>query len=142
MSNLNRDLLTKVEQALNIHFHEWQIKYILQEPDILDMRITGRATGKTLAYILKTLFESEETLDLSNAKTLIETSDWYCSSSEKPKTVGNYQHWFLEEIRDIYNTLNDAGIKTRKVIFYFHERNHDKDFERIYEKITRPLPRF
>lgn len=56
MEQMNEELIKRIEKALNITFYKWQRKYLLNEPILLDMRMTGRCTGKTLVYIIKELF--------------------------------------------------------------------------------------
>ena len=115
---MNEDLLNKIEKVLGIKFHKWQRKYLLKEPMLLDMRITGRATGKTLTWVVEKLFESTESLDLRNKHKVLHASDWWCCENRADRALGSrYLDWYKHYLKEIYQTLNDAGIKTREVIF-------------------------
>jgi Uri superfamily endonuclease len=115
---MSPDLLKRIEDALNIKFYDWQIKYLLKEPMVLDMRITGRTTGKTLVWVIEKLFESTEPLDLSDREKVLISSDWWCCENRIDRAMTHpYQRWYKDYVREIYTKLNNAGIQTRKVIF-------------------------
>ena len=119
MKYLDGELLKEIERALDIKFYEWQRNYLLGIPMILDMRMTGRCTGKTLAYIIKKLYEKDEPLYLTNIRETLSESDWWCMarSLEDAKRHGRYDGFFRGELRNIYEELNRKGLTTRKVIF-------------------------
>ena len=111
-------LLSLIEKVFNIEFYEWQRKYLLNEPMLLDMRITGRATGKTFVFVIKLLFKSDEPLDLRSPFEIVEHSDWWCCENIKSRAlVSHYSKWYKNYLKEIYEKLNKAGIKTREVIF-------------------------
>lgn len=115
---MNIDLLNSIEKALDIKLYEWQRKYLLEEPMLLDMRITGRATGKTLVWVIKQLFESREPLDLSDKTGIMKSSDWWCCEVDIYRARSHpYAGWYKNYVKKIYQTLNDKGIQTREVIF-------------------------
>jgi hypothetical protein len=117
MDKLDKDLLERIGKALNITFHEWQINYILGMPMILDMKITGRATGKTLVYIIKLLFTDDKPIRAYDIHDIAECSDWW--SCYRIPVVGlrenHYAGWFRCYFTDIYKAIELAGIKTRPV---------------------------
>lgn len=96
----------------------WQRKYLLKEPMVLDLGITGRATGKTLVWVIEKLFESTEPLDLRDRRKILNASDWWCCTDRADGALGShYLGWYKGYFKKIYLKLNDAGIKTREVIF-------------------------
>ncbi|SHJ64626.1 hypothetical protein SAMN05444401_3560 [Clostridium amylolyticum] len=118
MEQMNKELISKIEKALNIKFYEWQRKYLLNEAMLLDMRMTGRCTGKTLAHIIKQLFESSEPLLLRNKDEILDKADWWCCEIRKDRALRNpYLEWYKHELKGIYEELNEAGIVTREVIY-------------------------
>lgn len=111
-------LINRLEKALDITFHEWQHKYLLNEPMLLNMRMTGRCTGKTLVYILKQLFKESTPLLLNNDINILNSADWWCCEIREERALGHsYLSWYRHELKDIYEKLNEAGIVTREVIF-------------------------
>jgi len=118
VDRLSNELISKIEQALDISFYEWQRKYLMEEPMILDMRMTGRRTGKTLVFIVKKLFESTEPLLLRDRKETLCASDWWCCETRIDRAMTHpYLDWYRHELREIHKKLADAGITTREVIF-------------------------
>lgn len=115
---MSEELLSLIEKVFNIKFYEWQKKYLLNEPMLLDMRITGRTTGKTFVFIIKLLFESDELLDLRSRNETLIHSDWWCCENRMERALGShYIRWYKNYLKEIYEKLNTAGIKTREVIF-------------------------
>ncbi len=114
---ITKELIKKIENVFNIEFKEWQQKYLLDEPMILDLNITGRCTGKTLVYIIKLLYSSDEPLDLRRKENIVEISDWWSIGKSKEDAC-RYGYWnfFKQELKIIYSELNDAGLKTRVII--------------------------
>lgn len=118
MDKLDDALLNRIENVLEIKFYEWQRKYLLDQPMILDMRITGRCTGKTLVFIIKKLFENSEPLLLRDRNEVSNAADWWCCEASKYRALTHpYLNWYRHELRNIYEKLKEAGISTRKVIF-------------------------
>ena len=115
---MDEELLNQIEQVLGIKFYDWQRKYLLKEPMIMDLRITGRGTGKTLVWVIETLFESDEPLDLRTREDVIHSSDWWSVGVNPKGTLEHpYIRWYRTYLFNIYDTLNSAGVRTRKVIF-------------------------
>ncbi len=118
MDILNEKLINAIEIALNIKFYEWQRKYLLNEPMLLDMKMTGRCTGKTLVYIIKKLFEHPEPLSLKSRTEVLKVADWWCCENRKEIALRHpYLDYYKHELKDIYIKLNEAGIITRKILF-------------------------
>lgn len=121
MDVMNDKLLRKVEKALDIKFFDWQKDYILDIPRLLDMRMTGRRTGKTLVYIVKLLFAEDKPLNAFDIKEVSRYSDWFCISDRIDRKDTTYTQWFRRFLMDIYNTLTDKGLKPRPVFFNRNE---------------------
>ena len=118
MNRMSEELISKIEKALEIKFYEWQRKYLLNEPMLLDMMITGRCTGKTLVYIVKQLFEHPEPLLLSKNTEVLNAADWWCCEVRKDRALGHcYLVFYRRTLKEVYEKLNQAGIVTREVIF-------------------------
>lgn len=118
MERMNEELINKLEKVLNITFYEWQRKYLLDEPMLLDMKITGRCTGKTLVFVIKQLFERSETLLLRNRTEVLNAADWWCCEQPKKRALSHpYLSFYRNTLKDVYEKLNKAGVVTRKVIF-------------------------
>lgn len=117
MDKLNLELLNKVENALDIKFFDWQVDYILEVPRVLDMRITGRGTGKTLVYIIKLLFSEDKPIRAYDISEMGERSDWYCVTDRIDRKESNYTQWFRKYLMDIYAELEEKGINPRPVFF-------------------------
>jgi hypothetical protein len=117
MDKLDKDLLERVGRALNIKLYEWQVNYILDIPMVLDMRITGRGTGKTLAYIIKLLFSNETPIEAYDMKLMwILCDDCHCGLY--------YAKWFCGYLLDVHKCLTSAGIKPRPVFLNEEEYAH------------------
>lgn len=129
MDRMCEELIGRIEKTLDIKFHEWQRKYLLNEPMLLDMRMTGRCTGKTLVHILKQLFEAPEPLLLRNKSEILSAADWWCCETRIDRAMHHpYLDWYRHELRRIYEKLNKAGIMTREVIFKDElRRNYEKN---------------
>lgn len=123
MDVMNEELLRKVEKALNICFFDWQKDYILDIPRVLDMRMTGRRTGKTLVYLIKLLFSEDIPLNAFEINEVGKYSDWYCVSDRIDRKDTTYTQWFRRYLRDIYNTLIEKGLNPRPVFFSKDELN-------------------
>jgi hypothetical protein len=128
IDRLDLELLNKIENTLNIKLHDWQKDYILDVPRVLDMRITGRRTGKTLAYTIKLLFLSNKPIRAYDTREVGEYSDWYCVTNDPNGKEPHYTQWFSRYLKDIYTEMVDNGITPRKVFF---SREEEK---RFYER--------
>lgn len=118
MEQMSKELISRIEKALGITFYEWQRKYLLNEPMLLDMRMTGRCTGKTLAHIIKQLFENSEPLLLISKVEILDKADWWCCEIRKDRALGNpYLEFYKRELKGIHEKLNEAGIVTREVVY-------------------------
>ena len=115
MDKLDEQLLPVIEQALGFKFEEWQKNYMLDIPMVLDMRITGRRTGKTLVYIIKLLFADDE--PLRNYDIIKYSDDW--STNDRYKSVlreSTYNRFFREELIHIYDLLIAGGLSPRQIV--------------------------
>lgn len=127
VDKLDRDLLGRVEKALNIKLYEWQINYILDIPMVLDMRITGRGTGKTLAYIIKLLFADDYPIKSYDMSDIYGIADnYHDDTSLYPSFDNHYTRWFKGYLTDIYKCLTSAGIKTRPIFYSKQEYDEFK----------------
>lgn len=118
MDRMSKELIFEIESALEITFHEWQRKYLLNEPMLLDMKMTGRCTGKTLVYIVKQLFEESEPLLLRNKTETLNSADWWCCENRIERALYHpYIDWYRSTLKEIHEKLNEAGIVTREVVF-------------------------
>lgn len=119
MDKMCQELINRIEKALGITFDDWQRKYLLDQPMLLQMRITGRRTGKTLVFIIWQLFESTEPLLLRNKSEILNAADWWCCETREDRALGHsYLEFYRHELRGIYEKLKEAGIVTREVIFH------------------------
>lgn len=118
MEQMSKELINRIEKALDITFKEWQYKYLLNEPMVLDMRMTGRGTGKTLVFVIKKLFEHPAPLLFRNKPEVLGASDWWCCKNRISKAqYSPYLDWYRNELKKVYEKLNKAGIVTREVVF-------------------------
>ena len=129
MDKLNSELIEKIEKALDIKFYDWQKDYLLDIPRVLDMRMTGRCTGKTLAYIIKLLFTKDEPLRAYEFKEMEECSDWYCVTNRVDRKETHYTQWFRRFLIDIYTELREKGLHPRPL---FMSKGEEKRFSSHY----------
>ena len=124
MHNLNINVLKHIEKALDVKFYDWQLAYLLKQPMLLDLKTTGRCTGKTLTYIIELLFMDDSILDLSKYENAVEHCDWWSVEKHKERIKSSsYPSWFVHNLKTVYIMLNEKGIKTRIVIFDCGKRN-------------------
>jgi hypothetical protein len=116
MDKLDAKLLQEIERALNFKFYDWQVNYILDIPMVLDMKNTGRGTGKTLAYVIKLLFLHDRPIKAYDDEDLWRHSDWWCVTSKPDRKEPHYTQWFRKYLIEIYYILKSAGITSREVI--------------------------
>lgn len=112
MDKLDIHLLKNIEQALGFKLQEWQINYILDIPMVLDMKITGRQTGKTLVYTIKKLFSNDIPIRVYNLDDLLDICDWFSTSENE-----RYIKWYSDYLTEIYMLLIKNGITPRQLIF-------------------------
>lgn len=117
MDKLDERLLQRIEKVLKIQFREWQAKYMLDIPMVLDMGITGRRTGKTLVYVIKLLFLEDKPIRAYDISEVSKYSDWYASSIDLRHRDNFYTNWFKNYVFEIYSALTRDGIKPRPVFF-------------------------
>ena len=125
MDILNTDLLCKIEEALDIEFCNWQVDYILDRPQILNMRITGRKTGKTTVYIIKLLFQEDKPIRAYERTEVTQYSDWFCISDRQERADNHYTEFFRRYLIDIYEKLIEKGLNPRPIFF---SRDEERQF--------------
>ena len=125
MDKLNPKLIEQIENALDIKFYDWQKDYLLDIPRVLDMRMTGRCTGKTLAYIIKLLFSEDEPLRVYDIEEMKKCSDWWSVTNRINHSEPRYSQWFRGFLIEIHTKLSKKGLQTRPV---FRNREEEKQF--------------
>lgn len=113
--------IERIEKALGFTLREWQINYILDIPMILDMKMTGRHTGKTLAYVIKLLCVNNEPIRAYTIRDIAKVADGWCITNEIYRIDSPYTRWFRNYLLEIYTLFKDAGITTRPVFFTAQE---------------------
>lgn len=102
------ELLDRVEEALGFQLFIWQRQYIWTGKTEW---VGGRWTGKTTAYILRTLLrftENDEPLDM------------ICPSTKQGEI-------FKKDMKDLQKKLDEFGISTRKVWYNKEDRELQKE---------------
>lgn len=98
---------------------------MLDIPMVLDMRITGRRTGKTLVYIIKLLFADDE--PLISRDIIASADDWSANNRHKASgQISHYTRWFRNELIRIYDVLIMAELSPRQ-IFTRDESKHNQE---------------
>lgn len=128
MDKLNKNLICKIEEALRIKFEDWQKDYLLDVPRILDMRITGRRTGKTTLYIIKLLFKDNKPIKAYEQREVTHCSDWFSTTNNPARSEPLYTNCFKRYLQDIYEALTEKGISPRPVFF---SREGEKKYYKI-----------
>ena len=96
-----------IEIALQIKLYDWQKAYIL---GVSDYMMQGRATGKTLAYMIKLCLSKGEPINMSSRRNIEKYVDG--------RHGGRYIDWFRSYLGDIYYRLeSQGGLKLRKIYF-------------------------
>lgn len=114
---IDKSTLYQIEIAFGIKLYDWQKAYLLDEPILSGMRMTGRCTGKTFAYILKKLLSTDEPLIISPYIREFSICDWWSIERERQRIDNtNYQQWFFGELISIHLKLKEYGIPVREVI--------------------------
>jgi hypothetical protein len=118
MDKLDAELVKRIEDILSVKFEPWQINYLNDIPMVLDMRITGRGTGKTLVYIIKLLFVDEKPIKLYDSKGVADLSDDFSYNRPTDRfRSDHYTKYFRNYLNDIYRKLSMGGIHTRPVLY-------------------------
>jgi hypothetical protein len=118
MDKLDPELIKRIEKVLDIKFELWQVNYLLDIPMVLNMRITGRGTGKTLVYTIKLLFSDEEPIRLYDLDEIAAISDWFSfTHKQEPHSDTHYSQWFRRYLSNFYEILSAAGIQTRPILY-------------------------
>ena len=96
-----------VQRALGIRLQDWQVAYIWGGSMY---RMPGRATGKTLAYVIRLCLSEGEPIHLYRTG-----KDWgLCDEYNGPQ----YYHIFRDYVRDAYQKLQMyGGLKLRTIYF-------------------------
>lgn len=130
---VTKELIPKIEMALGFELLEWQIKYLLKEPQVLDLRWTGRRTGKTTLSMLDLLLGSDKPLFLmvgskvkyidglkeyENVIPLGNVVDWYAIMP--PHERGSSKHdvyamMYLKDLQDLRERLVKCGVPVREM---------------------------
>lgn len=114
-------LIKAVEKALNLKLHPWQIDYIFYDKDypknicpcliFEDFEpipsyffygrccMTGRRTGKTLAYCIKLALYSDKSIDMKKPEE-------YSDRMEFRYARGYFKHMFV----DVWEKLKEVGL--------------------------------
>ena len=151
---LTRELLSRIEKALNIQFKEWHIKYLLKEPQVMNMTWTGRRTGKTTLWILELLFSGNKPMvivmtdkaalvnrvndDQIEVRISAEVCDWFSllGNYERNASIQFYEQFFVKELMDIHKKLKKSGIPVRDV-YVVESRNLDIKLKEIQRDIKK-----
>ena len=130
---ITKELIPKIEEALGFALLEWQIKYLLKEPQVLDLRWTGRRTGKTMLSMLDLLLGSDKPLFLmvgnkvkymdgikekENLIPLGNVVDWYTimTPHERGSSKHNiYAMMYLKDLQEMRDKLVKCGVPVRKI---------------------------
>ncbi len=115
----------QINEALGIELYEWQIDYIFQQPDQQIVISLGRATGKTLAHILRIALQPELELGVFGGMLKDITNRRYFSdgrwvydrnNSSKVGASYSYRQWYKREFMRVYNQLkNHTTLKLCKI---------------------------
>lgn len=125
MDKLDTNLIERIEVVLGFKFEEWQKNYMLDIPMLLDMRITGRRTGKTLVYIIKLLFADDE--PLRNYDIVKYADDWHINDQYKSAgQVTHYTRHFREQLIQIYDSLIRAKLSPRQIIIQAESKHTEE----------------
>lgn len=134
---ITKELIPKIEEALGFKLLEWQVKYLLKEPQVLDLRWTGRRTGKTMLSMLDLLLGSDKPLYLyvpryitymdgikekENLIPLGNIVDWYTILSPDEKGSGRhdiYARMYLKDLQDMRDKLVKSGVPVREMTVFY-----------------------
>ena len=101
---IKKTVVPKVNYALGIELCDWQIDYIWGGCHVVNL---SRRSGKTLAHILKLLFNKDK-IELRRHKWFKDVDD-----SWRPM---KYNEWFKRELFRVYKQLKDV-VKIAEVTY-------------------------
>lgn len=102
---LGRKDINKINKALGFELYDWQVAYIRGDSDYMQ---TDRATGKTLAFVLRQLLNYE--VRVSAPHNANEIYEMIVCDRNLPKS---YTHdWFPRFVCELAVKLDNAGIET------------------------------
>ena len=104
---------------------------MLDIPMVLDMKITGRQTGKTLVHVIKTLFSEDTPIRPYRLKEMRNISDRYCTFKEN----NNYTKWYRDFLIEIYHLLIKNGIIPRRLVL--KEKDPKLTDEAMFERLEK-----
>lgn len=102
---LGRKDIKKINKALGFELYDWQVAYIRGDSDYMP---TGRANGKTLAFVLRQLLNFE--IRIPAPKNSDELYKMIVCDRDEPKTYTN--DWFLRFVFELAVRLDNEGIET------------------------------
>ena len=135
---ITKELIPKIEEALGFELLEWQVKYLLKEPQVLDLHWTGRRTGKTMLSMLDLLLGSDKPLFLmvgekvkyienlkeyENIIPLGNVVDWYAIMPPNERGSGRhdiYAIMYLKDLQDMRDKLVKGGVPVREIKVFEH----------------------
>ena len=135
---ITKELIPKIEEALGVELLEWQIKYLLKEPQVLDLHWLGRRTGKTMLSMLELLLGTDKPLFLmvgkkvkyienlkeyENIIPLGNVVDWYTIMPPNERGSGRhdiYAIMYLEKLQDMRDKLVKCGVPVREIKVFEH----------------------
>lgn len=116
--------IKQIEHALGFELFEWQKAFIFEGKDYGDDIRFARCAGKTIAHCLRVCLSAGKTIIASRGG--LDLQDFFGEDG----LTATRRRYFVKELHDIYETLNNAGIETRKIIFVDKERQPiDKEVE-------------
>ena len=105
-------LVNKINGVLGIKLYDWQIDYIFHAKNLPEKVRLGRNNGKTLAHILRILFNKSvgirvyprtiEVHDIKTHKTL-----YFC---DEPEATWSYMLFYSDYLLEIRDKLSKAGL--------------------------------
>lgn len=99
---ISENLIPHIEKALGLKLYDSQINALTKDNY---GGFGGRASGRTMTYIIKLALSEGEPIDLW------EIRNW----TDRNPNETNYNHWFRKEFMKIWHQLKDYGFKVREV---------------------------
>lgn len=100
------ETIRMVEIALQITLYDWQKTYIFGKSDY---QAPGRATGKTLAHMIKLCLSDGEPINLFQQRDIEHYSDGWHGT--------RYLDWYRRNLWDVYEKLKRQPLRLRKIYF-------------------------
>ena len=97
---INESMIPLIEKALGFELYEWQKAYLLGETF---KEPTGRAVGRTTAYIVKLLLTNDKVINSNKNEDIQKYKDF-----QSPY----YSDFFKRELRMIDDKLTSVGLRT------------------------------